>query len=1020
MRWIMAALWLLIPTARALAARPQETGSIRGSVTNADFGEVLSEVKVQIVETRQQAVTDASGSFVINEVAPGTYTVVFAKSGFSRVARTGVTVLGGDLTDLDVEMEQRLVALEPFVAEPALNLFEGSIADGDMMRFETPSVLDVITAETFKNIGVNSVDDALAAVPGASVANDATAVIRGLPDRYVPSLVNGVRMPSANEDKRAVELDQYPTAVVRSIAVSKTFTPDRQGDASGGQVDVLLKSIPDESIFNFSLSSSYNTQVTNEDSFLSYADGGIGGLGREANRRRPQLDRLGEDWEGAVGVGPGVAPRDYRMNAAVGDTIEYDNGWRLGGFLSLFYERDSTFFNNGIDDQRWIRAQDNGALTPLIGGSDQLLQTSLFDVTRASQLVQWGGTAAAGFETDYHKLSMQYLYSHTAEDVAQIGEDTRGKLFYFPDYDPDDPAHPGNQSAQTPNPLDPNGPALSTPGFDTAPYIRSQLLEYTERTTGSFQLSGEHEFPMEDFQLGESFTFTTPKLTWTGAASFADFDQPDRRLFGTVHFAPTFTPALDPNFPPPFNQDQLEPARYEFLQAVLAAGIGNLQRGFKTIEEDSKQISINLEFPFTQWNDNEGYLKFGLFEDNVDRTFDLDSFTNFNDPNSSFEAPFGQLWSDVWNQQTHPITGLDIEVDYEASIDISAFYGMMDLPLTDSFKLVGGARVERTDTSVILDPEEGAFWVPPSEVPTQTTLNPGDGDAVFSQRDILPALTAIYEVTPEITLRGAYSRTIARQTFKELVPVIQQEFLGAPLFIGNPELELAGLENFDLRVDYRPTGTSLLSASLFHKNVDNPIEIIQRTASFDFTTPVNYPEGELSGVELEARQSLGFLSDRLSGVTVGANATFIDSEVTFPEVELAAIQGTGVGFNETTRDATNAPEHLYNLFLTYNIADTGTQLSAFYTVQGDTLVVGDSAGLNEYIPAVYQREFGTLNLTLAQQLTRHINLRIGARNLTNPEIEEVYRSSLLPGDVTRTRFTRGIEYSIGLSASFNF
>ena len=75
-----------------------------------------------------------------------------------------------------------------------------------------------------------------------------SAVIRGLPDRYVSSQMNGVRLPTADEDKRAVELDQFPAAVIESIQVSKTFTPDQQGDASGGAVDVRLKGIPDEPV----------------------------------------------------------------------------------------------------------------------------------------------------------------------------------------------------------------------------------------------------------------------------------------------------------------------------------------------------------------------------------------------------------------------------------------------------------------------------------------------------------------------------------------------------------------------------------------------------------------------------------------------------------------------------------------------------------------------------------------------------------------------------------------------------
>ena len=260
---------------------------------------------------------------------------------------------------------------------------------------------------------------------------------------------------------------------------------------------------------------------------------------------------------------------------------------------------------------------------------------------------------------------------------------------------------------------------------------------------------------------------------------------------------------------------------------------------------------------------------------------------------------------------------------------------------------------------------------------------------------------------------------MARPTFKELVPILQQEFLGGPVFIGNPNLELVGLANYDLRVDYRPTAESLVSLSYFHKDIDQPIEYIQRVFDFGFTTPVNYPKGRLSGVEFEVRQRLEPLWERLEGLSVGANATLIDSSVQLPQDQVDVFSGLGVSL--TSRDATNAPEYLYNLYFTYQVPDTGTQMGLFYTVRGDTLVTGDSVGqISNYIPAVYQKAFGTLNFSLTQRLSQHLSLKLQAKNLTNPTIEEVYRSDFTGPDVTNTSYTRGIEYALSLSADFSF
>ena len=149
---------------------------------------------------------------------------------------------------------------------------------------------------------------------------------------------------------------------------------------------------------------------------------------------------------------------------------------------------------------------------------------------------------------------------------------------------------------------------------------------------------------------------------------------------------------------------------------------------------------------------------------------------------------------------------------------------------------------------------------------------------------------------------------------------------------------------------------------------------------------------------------------------MGANATFIDSEVTLPADEAAEFAAVGVPM--PTRDMTGAPDYLYNLYVTYDIDESKTQLGAFYTVQGDTLVTG--AGLNgvNFIPNVYQKAYGTLNLSFSRVLSKHFKLTIQAKNLTNPDIEEVYRSEFINGDELKSSYSKGREYSISLSARF--
>jgi outer membrane receptor protein involved in Fe transport len=262
---------------------------------------------------------------------------------------------------------------------------------------------------------------------------------------------------------------------------------------------------------------------------------------------------------------------------------------------------------------------------------------------------------------------------------------------------------------------------------------------------------------------------------------------------------------------------------------------------------------------------------------------------------------------------------------------------------------------------------------------------------------------------------------VARQTFKELTPIQQQEFLGGDVFIGNPYLEMSALENFDLRFDYTPKEGSFFSLSYFYKDIENPIEYVQQIADFAYTTPINYPKGVISGWEMEARQDIGKLAPRFAGLSLGANATFLQSEVTLPDSESDAFEQPNIQAPTETRDMTGAPEHLYNLFLTFNLDNLGwkdADLALFYTVTGDTLIAGAGQSKGFYVPDVYAKEYGTLNLSLTKKINEKWSWKFQAKNLTDPKIETIYRSDYINGDVTKTSYQRGMEFNFGLTGVF--
>jgi hypothetical protein len=830
--------------------------------------------------------------------------------------------------------------------------------------------MDSISSEVMSQAGASDASDALRLVAGATVEDGKYAVVRGLPDRYVNSQLNAVRLPTADVDKRAVQLDQFPAALVESIQVKKTFTPDQQGDASGGAVNVVLKGIPEKRVLGFKGTTEYNTQVRGRDDFLTYEGGGVNCLGiDDGGRDIPDDLQFG----GTMGTTRDDVPlADYSGSVTFGDQHEFDTGLRVGGLASMYYKRERSYFEGGKNDVFQAKLADGRyVMQPFIADGDI---TSLFDVTQGTDAVRWGLMGAVGAEFERHALSLLYMRTQVAEDEASLLEDTRGNALFG---DPDD--------------------------VGIFPFHRNQTLEYIERTQSTVQLKGRHSFtaPDYDFRFGRIGQGLDPEIDWTLAHSVAELDSPDKRLFSSK-WQPE---QVIGNF--------VFPARYTGFDPG-GSGESFAQRVWKNISEDSDQAQLNGTLPFEQWDGEEGYFKTGYFHDCVNREYTQDSFLY--DTGGSYDASWEEFWSDVYGDQDPGITDSDEDVDYTGEQTIAAWYYMVDLPVTPWAKVVGGHRFESTDLSIVNHPEsDNARYLPPDG--TGWTRFGPEADVDFSQNDVLPSVGL--EVIPfeKVKFRASYTETVARQTFKELSPVMQFEFLGADIFVGNPELTMSALDNYDLRLDYEPYPGGLLSASWFYKDIKDPIEYVQRfQASLFYVTPINYPEGWLEGYELEVRQDLGRLWSPLAGFTFGANATLIDSEVTLPDDEAEAFEAIGV--SKPTRDMTNAPEFLYNLNLTYTSPEYGTQIGLFYTVRGDTLAEGGVALGREFVPDVYEKEFATLNLSVAQPIGEHLKIVFQAKNITNPEIEEVYRSDEIDGDTVKTSYTRGVDLSLSLAYEF--
>ena len=131
----------------------------------------------------------------------------------------------------------------------------------DVTRSST-QVVSVLTSEQIARTGEGDIAGALGRVTGLSVQGQGLVYVRGLGDRYSLALLNGLPLPSPQPLSRVVPLDIFPTDVVASSLVQKTYSANFPGEFGGGVINLTTIAIPDESFLEISAGISGDEQTT--------------------------------------------------------------------------------------------------------------------------------------------------------------------------------------------------------------------------------------------------------------------------------------------------------------------------------------------------------------------------------------------------------------------------------------------------------------------------------------------------------------------------------------------------------------------------------------------------------------------------------------------------------------------------------------------------------------------------------------------------------------------------------------
>lgn len=1036
-------------------AQQAQTGRVAGKIFDKTTGEPILEAFLIVMDASTSAQTDAQGVYFIDGVPVGTYTLRIYKAGYDVFDVKEVKVENGKTISLDIALPRTAAEAAEDSPAPSGNpatASAGAVSGEDivdlmafevtataiqsqnveqvMLRQQSLGAVEMISAENIARLAASDVAEIATKLPGINVAGGKYAVVRGLNDRYSTTQLNGIVMPSPDPDRQAVQLDIFPSAMIDSVVASKTYTPDLPGESSGSSMNIKTKGLPEERLLKVSFGVGFRENTTDNENFLTTSTDEDDYLALGYDDRVFPVINLDEGVRGSDGrllpvrpngtlfpnkIGaPGV---DTSGSIAYGDSFPIFKKQRIGFIGALNWKREFSF----AEKQRTSRVTTSDGR--MFGDTPDWAFWE-----ESTEEVQLSGLASFAYRpSGNHRISYTYFLTRVGTDEADIA-----RMYQTPE----------NIAAYEATYFDPAStkynPSLGNRAYwfgskNVSSNTLASSIGYQERELQLHQFDGHHYLP----ELADS------TLDW--AVSYSTNVQDE-------------------------NVGTLQDIGYSIARKTFStSGSGDfwLVQNLRETDQQNLVARIDYELPlgFFKLSD-EVSLKFGVQLEDIKR-----EMVQLESPVSAvvngLTAPHyfvgtssvGQNAGNSWvNFTTRTAEGAAI-----GTREIKSAYLMAGIPFhfgairnnlmvgaryEDAFIEFRGVGATAFASSLVL--AYGAF--DPSKPYGDPTRFSGETTPIDSG-SWLPAITLNSDITDKFKIRTAYSRTVARPSFRELAPFPTFSLTDDSVEFGNPGvtrnanepsrilmeevlggingLEESRVDNFDLRFEYYfgADSSDLVSLSLFYKTVTKPIERY-RISDNRFTFENNENDGSLSGIELELSRNLGVISDWLTAVTVGGNLTYVNGTVKRSRREYFRL----VTPLTVERRFFDQPEYIVNAYINYQHESWGLDSTLSVNWISDRLVAVGGTGDEETYPGLFDEEFATLNLVISKKLTESLSLKLSIKNLTDPWIKQVYDPELglsvghqdLPGyapvgfedPYARSSYKKGRSYSLSLSYDF--
>ena len=131
-------------------------------------------------------------------------------------------------------------------------------------------VISVLSSEQIARTGEGNIAGSLGRVTGLSVVGNGLVYVRGLGDRYSLALLNGSPLPSPEPLRRVVPLDIFPSGVIASSLVQKSYSVNYPGEFGGGVINLTTKSVPRDPFLTISFGGTADTETTGRFGYSYY------------------------------------------------------------------------------------------------------------------------------------------------------------------------------------------------------------------------------------------------------------------------------------------------------------------------------------------------------------------------------------------------------------------------------------------------------------------------------------------------------------------------------------------------------------------------------------------------------------------------------------------------------------------------------------------------------------------------------------------------------------------------------